>query len=451
MEERESSLHHRTLESRDDTVEQKPKSALRHHRGDRYSSASENEDEESSGVMLNQIMESESGTGHHRVNGLNWRMDPRTSFSDFTLEVVAVENGAKKSRKLYHVHSNVIVWGPRRGGFFVQLFQDRMRQSPPSSTSRVQVTPAEAEAFPIMLDFMYCENSLPLSPDLALTLYSMADKFVVPLQKPIEKFLGYLSLKQTIEFVQYAQEQQEENHKKEIEKLVLCAVSKLCGYLVKHPLEAKLVQPSLLLHTLEQRAKFVKKLKEEDPQTYSGEWEAERSRLLSCVVAECCKEATKDERKLSHGEYETLSGEQFKQLTSYLPAYESEAAMTLMQVDKKLRKDQSHKDLIPALHNNMNSTTMTPAFEDQLVNVLGGRWRGMLSDKGNNDDLVEFLQELSPRVLAKLLVKVSQRYELDLVAAEESAAGAVSPKHDILSQPSRKSMTSTMVNIHQAE
>ncbi|KAL3941488.1 MAG: hypothetical protein SGARI_000583 [Bacillariaceae sp.] len=406
--------------------------------------------------MLNHTLESESGTGHQRTNGgLNWRMDPTTSFSDFALEVLAVENGVKKSRTLYHVHSNVIVWGRRRGGFFVQLFQDRMRQKPPSSTSRVQVTPAEAEAFPIMLDFMYCENSLPLSPDLALTLYSMADKFVVPLQKPIEKFLSYLSLKQTIEFVQYAQEQQEENHKKEIEKLVLCAVSKLCGYLVKHPLESKLVQPSLLLHTLEQRAKFVKKLKEEDPRTYSGEWEAERSRLLSCVVAECCKEATKDEHKLSNGEYEALSGEQFKQLMSYLPAYESEAAMMLMQVDKKLKKESStNKKLETALKNNMNSSSMTPAFEDQLVNVLGGRWRGMLSEKGNNDDLVEFLQELSPRVLAKLLVTVSQQYEHSLVAAEESAAGAVSPKQDILSQPSRKSarsMTSTMVNIHQAE
>jgi hypothetical protein len=450
------------IESRDDNATKKrSKSNLRQHQGDRYSSASENNDEGTSRVPLNQTLESEDGTEHQHVNGLSWRSDPRKSFSDWTLQVVAVENGTKKSVTLYHAHSNVIAWGPRRGGFFVHLFQERMRQTPPSNMSRVQVSPAEAEVFPIMLDFMYCENSLPLSADRACTLYAMADKFVIPpLQKAIQKFVErYLSLTQMIEFIQYAQEQQD-SHKKEIEKLVLCAVSKLCGYLVKHPLEAKLVQPSLLLHTLEQRAKFMKKLKGEDPRTYSGEWEAERSRLLSCVVAECCKEATRDDQKLLSGGYENLSREQFKQLLSHLPALESEAAMALLHIDKKLNKENAADNSSESAHsknlissNNENNKSMTTnAFEDQCVKVLGAQWRkGMLQkNQRDNDALIDFLQELSPRVLAKLLVKVSQQYELDVLAAEESAAATMSPKHDILSQPSRKSVTSTMVNIHEA-
>ena len=44
---------------------------------------------------------------------LSWRSDPRTSFSDFTLLVVGVENSVKKSSALYYTHSNVTVWGPQ--------------------------------------------------------------------------------------------------------------------------------------------------------------------------------------------------------------------------------------------------------------------------------------------------------------------------------------------------
>ncbi|KAL3924586.1 MAG: hypothetical protein SGILL_000956 [Bacillariaceae sp.] len=431
--------------------------------GDRYSSASETEDDGRAPAVVRHThtMGSESGTEHLNVNGLSWRSDPRKSFSDWTLEVIAMEDGVKKSTTLYHAHSNVIAWGPRRASFFVRLFQERMKQTPPSTVSRLQVQPSEAEVFPIMLDFIYCENSLPLSADRACTLYAIADKLgIPPLKRAIQKFVErYLSLAQMIEFIQYAQEQPD-YHRKEIEKLVVCAVSKLCGYLVQHPLEAKYVQPSLLVYTLEQRAKFMKKLKVEDPTTYSGEWEKERSKLLSCVVAECCKEAARDFHKIPNGEFQNLSLEQFQQLLSHLPALESEAAMSLLQIDRKLKNETAKPSNVATAAHDQHQTSssgscstddeekskqaMTAvAFEDKCVQVLGAQWRkGMIQkSEKDNEALIEFLQELSPRVLAKLLVKVSQQYETDIVAAEESG---LTSKHDILSQQS-----STIVNINQ--
>jgi BTB/POZ domain len=427
-------------ESRDDRVL---------HPGTATKSSDREPERAAASMDLNRSLDSKS-TAHHlqQLKSLSWRADPRTSFSDWTLEVLGIEDGVKKSSSLYYAHSNVIAWGPRKGGFFVQLFQERMNQRPPSNMSRIQVSPAEAEIFPIMLDFMYCENSLPLSADKACILYAMADKFVIPqLQKAIQKFVErYLSLGQMIEFIQYAREQKDYTNK-EIDKLVLCAVSKLCGYLVKRPAEAKDVDPKLLLYTLEQRAKVLKKLKAEDPQTYTGEWEAERSELLSKVVAECCNAATTEDQKMSGGEYPNLTRSQFQKMMTHLPALDDHAAMTLMHVDRKLTPKTKAMAGVSNLSPEPLEKGSPSSFDDKCVEVMAARWRkGMLQkSEKENARLIEFLEELSPKVLAKLLVKVSQQYEVDILEAEESALAA---KHDILSEPSRRSNVSTKVNIN---
>ncbi|KAG7367282.1 BTB/POZ domain containing protein [Nitzschia inconspicua] len=398
---------------------------------------------------LNHSLGSSSTAVHsQQLKSLSWRADPRTSFSDWTLEVVGMEGGVEKSVSLYYAHSNVIAWGPRKGGYFVHLFQERMSQRPPSNMSRIQVPSVEAGVFPIMLDFMYCENSLPLSADKACILYAMANKFAIPqLQKAIQKFVErYLNLGQMIEFIQYAREQQDYTHK-EIDKLILCAVSKLCGYLVKHPEEAIDVEPTLLLYTLEQRAKVLNKLKNEDPRTYSGKWEADRSKLLSKVVAECCNAATGEDSQSSNGEYPRLTRHQFQQMMTHLPALDNDAAMVLMQVDRKLiPKITSVKNINKTSPQERIETGTSSGFDEKCVEVMAAQWRkGMLQkSEKENERLIEFLQELSPRVLAKLLVKVSQQYELDILATEESDAA----RHEILSEPSRKSNVSTKVNIN---
>jgi len=283
----------------------------------------------------------------------------------------------------------------------------------------------------LMLDFMYCESSLPLSSGRACTLYAMADKFVVPLlQKAIQNFVEKsLTLTELIEFIQHAQDQQ--FYKKEIERLVLCATSKLCAYLVKYPSEARLVQPPLLLNTLEKRAGFVKKLKGEDPRTFSGRWEAERSRMLSLVVAECCKAAKPAE---------DLSYFQFYQFLSHLPTVDSQAALTLLQVDRKLQLSTT-KDKHPATYDRQKIMT---SFEEKCVAALLEQWRSSMVGRNEkeNEKLVESLQDLSPRVLAKLLVRISAKYEHELLMSEDYAM--TGRQHEILSRrPSKLSSRKT--------
>lgn len=467
--ERSSSVGRHMEESRDEQPQQHvmpPPSATAESSEDRDAVGNKGRAQETttgtSRMDLNQSLGS-SSTAHHmqQLKSLSWRADPRTSFSDWTLEIVGIEGGVDKTVSQYYAHSNVIAWGPRKGGYFVQLFQERMQQHNPSNMSRIQVRSTEAEVFPIMLDFMYCENSLPLSADKACVLYAMADRFIVPqLQKAIQKFVErYLNLGQMIEFISYARQQQDYTHK-EIDKLILCAVSKLCGHLVKRPKEAKDVEPALLLYTLEQRAKVLQKLKDEDSSTYSEDWEAERAKLLSKVVAECCKAATTEETKLANGEYPKLSRLQFQHMMTHLPALDDSAAMVLMQVDRKLisedRSTSNHGTLSLSQQQQQPETTASASnFNEKCVEVMAVQWRkGMLQkSEKENERLIEFLEELSPKVLAKLLVKVSQQYEVDILIAEESAAEAAaeagaSPRYDLLSEPSRKSNVSTKVNIN---
>lgn len=348
----------------------------------------------------------------NHTSGLSWRSDPKASFSDWTIEVTTVEDD---QITWYNCHSNVLVWGPRRCNGFVKLFNDRIKQMPHSTITQIELSPSEAEAFPSLLDFMYCEATLSLSANRVCSIYALAERFENEmLMTAIQTFVEtYLDFDQSIEFLSYTRRQQ---NREKFDKLVLLTNSKICGYLAKYPKEASKVPPEMLAHILHRRAQVMKVLKGEDPRKFSGDWEIKRSRVLSTVVSECCFHAI-----ISTRTKHPLTRQTFERLTNpkHLPALDSHAAFKMMQVDSFL----SSKECDDA--SKANDKRSLSSFESRCIHALVSEWRNIVAE--NSESLFkEVLPNMRSPVLAEILLQVSKQYERKLGADD-------TPRHhDIL-------------------
>jgi len=97
---------------------------------------------------------------------LSWRLDPKVSFSDWTIIVTPVDADTNKktsSSVEYHVHRSMIAVGPRRSKYFSSIMRSPSALSEHiDSTSKISLDPNAADVFPIMLDYMYSAHNVPL-------------------------------------------------------------------------------------------------------------------------------------------------------------------------------------------------------------------------------------------------------------------------------------------------
>jgi BTB/POZ domain len=109
-----------------------------------------------------------------RVPTLSWRGDPRENFSDWKIEIVP--HGGDDETTLYHVHRVILAFGKRRSEHFARLFQNRHFQESESRTSRIELEPPAAVAFPDLLDYLYFpDQPLAISTETATALHSLGE------------------------------------------------------------------------------------------------------------------------------------------------------------------------------------------------------------------------------------------------------------------------------------
>lgn len=363
---------------------------------------------------------------------LSWRSDPTNSFSDWRIEIVVVDEGSVVSSSIYHCHSNVLVWGPRKSSKFVKLFQDRINHGAQSSNTQIQLSPSEAAVFPMLLDFTYCEASLPLSAESICSLYILADEFENELlQAALQTFVERsLNFEESVEFLSYARRHE---HRTKIEKLVLFTNSKLCGFLVQNPKEAMNISPELLSHILHKRAQVIKVLKGEDPRKFSGDWELERSKLLSVVVAECCYYAINTGKPLSNHTFERLTS------SKHLPAVDSLAVLKILEVDAFLQKTETLKpnestEEMPSHPKKKRGDRKLTSLETRCLRALVMDWRNIHA-VDEKSWLYHSLSHVQSHILAELMVSISNQYERALTTLKGTQERT---KHEILEKPQIK-------------
>ncbi|GAX12494.1 hypothetical protein FisN_24Hu069 [Fistulifera solaris] len=104
-----------------------------------------------------------------------WRDDPSESFSDWTIEIVSLQES--KYSGTYHVHRIFLAHGPKRSDYFSTLIrsEDGFHENQ-TNTSRIELDSLAAEAFPILLDYVY-GFGLELTTKTATALHHLGEYF----------------------------------------------------------------------------------------------------------------------------------------------------------------------------------------------------------------------------------------------------------------------------------
>ena len=56
---------------------------------------------------------------------LSWRSDPNVTYSDWTIEIQGKGQASDNlSTKVYHVHRNILSYGPKKSEYFERVFQN---------------------------------------------------------------------------------------------------------------------------------------------------------------------------------------------------------------------------------------------------------------------------------------------------------------------------------------
>jgi hypothetical protein len=181
---------------------------------------------------------------------LSWRLDPRRSLSDWTIQVVVK---GTKIQETYHVHKSILAVGPRRSSYFAAAFfkqssraaqtsQDQnaiSRETPPqqsgqwdcmstiagggpsiggatkmidyvdvgSNLSRIELHRLAAESFASMLDYFYSSTGeIDLSTENATALHSLAYHLEIKsLRRIVREFwINDLSMDNVCTYYQHA-------------------------------------------------------------------------------------------------------------------------------------------------------------------------------------------------------------------------------------------------------
>jgi hypothetical protein len=113
----------------------------------------------------------------HGDSRLNWRLHPRESYSDCTIEIVlksvndpmthiftrptSIAPPTSQKVYTYHVHRSVLAYGGKRSMYFVKLFQRNYEQCNDAEEENLYkkchlyLTKDVAKTFPTLLDYMY--------------------------------------------------------------------------------------------------------------------------------------------------------------------------------------------------------------------------------------------------------------------------------------------------------
>ena len=131
----------------------------------------------------------------HKANSSSWRIDPKESLSDWTIEIVPIDvpkedtwsllndddssTDSHDSLKVYHVHRNILAFGEHKSNYFAALFSTNV----PSANQRftqIEVSPFALEFFPQFLDFLYgLFTAEDIRVDNAVALRHLANQFEV--------------------------------------------------------------------------------------------------------------------------------------------------------------------------------------------------------------------------------------------------------------------------------
>ncbi|GKY97311.1 hypothetical protein MPSEU_000689500 [Mayamaea pseudoterrestris] len=335
-----------------------------------------------------QIIEDEAPSEDETVTQLDWRLDPKLSYSDYALEIISVSEGAnagarKKRRTLYNVHKNILSVGVKKSDYFAKLFQQKSPEPTP-----IELPKLAADRVPIMLDYIYGLNGgdpLQLTTETASALYYLGEVFQVrKLVWEARNFWQKNLLENSANYLIYYE------HAKLLGlEPILQAVARVRAFqLLQRQTPEKIMQmanPEFWLQVLQIT------LTESDGIFMSNAVSLHASTLTARI---CSRSRDMDEQL-------------FLQITDakYLPRLDPQAARTLLELEEIIVKSKKPDKLT--------------SLQDRCMDALTDAWQaGTWTSEA-------FLKTRSPLLLRELLTRSLAKARLALVQQEKQTTEAL--------------------------
>jgi hypothetical protein len=324
--------------------------------------------------------DSASGRASLRVGPkLSWKSDPRSSFSDWRIEVFT--DGSAGSDMVYPIHRNICGFGPRKSEFLVREFMQRQNninyQSDGANTTELELPASQANAFPMALDFMYYthEAKQALTAERACAVFKLSEILDMPaLQNVIVEFYRKnVTLKNMGEFVSHAE-------KVKADRLLLVAKAKIGSWITEKPELAGLLPPNFLCDVLSIGREQLVELRSKNPKRYSQEMEMSQSRHWSKAAYIC----------VSHNEKITTA-KLFEEVFSedLLPYIDSTIALRVLALEFKIGEGGSEYT----------------SLQRRCVSSIAEDWASFQRQFQSPEAVSNALTAMPSHVLADILVK----------------------------------------------
>jgi hypothetical protein len=290
---------------------------------------------------------------------LCWKMDPAKSLSDWTIEIISKPNGETKV-DTYHCHKIILAVGPRHSEYFAHLLQsgDRFTEGQ-CNTSRIELETLAAQAFPVLLDYMYNQSSkLAVNSKNAAVLHYLGQYFGLRRLRweAREFWISDVSISNAGTYYEHARMFQDEK--------LLTRIGETCAdCILDIPITSillKLIDAEFLLAVLEKRD--------------STKWP-----YVSKLVVEFCR----------HQTVETLDAQAFLGLTDakILPLIDVQVALDLIKLEQTVT--------------NPAAAELT-SLQDRCLKQLAVHWKSF----STTPDILAFLRTQNPLLLTTLLDRV---------------------------------------------
>jgi hypothetical protein len=317
---------------------------------------------------------------------LSWKSDPEASFSDWRVEIYYNDYCEPD---VYNLHRNIVGYGPRKSSFLTREFiqsketisHDNDANENDAKATRLDLTEAQAQVFPMILDFMYYTKEVKqsLTAERACAVYKLSEKLELPaLQNSIAEFYRKnLSVNNMGEFLNAAS-------KANIDRLLLASRAKIGTLIIEKPKLASHVPPKFLAEILEVSQKQLEELRSKEPEKYPQELELSQSKHWSKVAYVCA----------SHNE-SIMTTELFEQLTSAesLPAIDVSVALKFLALDAKFHQE----------------TSEYTSLQQRCFKSITNDWEAFQKGYSSPESMMHSLKGLPSQILADILVKSMNR------------------------------------------
>jgi hypothetical protein len=182
---------------------------------------------------------------------LSWRSDPRESFSDW--KVVVRHQGTHQVED-YHVHRNIVGYGPRKSRYFAKEFLEfdrlvKTKERNPDPVSQLTLPSGLAQVISFALDYLYLtegDTQPTLTAEKACLVYKLAERLEMPtLQTTVAEFYRqHIKVSNMGKFLRAATVN-------DASKLTFVAKARIGSLVTEDPTCARLIKPMFLVQLSE--------------------------------------------------------------------------------------------------------------------------------------------------------------------------------------------------------